>query len=106
MVVIDEEKCEGCGACVMACPDGFELEGRIARVKNKRAVCVTEAMATCPYEAITEAEPEKKRSLFPFSLFSFLSSRITTGNAPGAERGSAGKGKRTRKRNSGGKGRG
>jgi len=58
-LVVDQEKCIGCGTCVALCPEVFELgeEGK-ARVKlqapsSKLQVKIEEAIESCPVGAIT-----------------------------------------------------
>jgi ferredoxin len=53
MVKVDEKKCVGCGACASICPEGFELKGGKAKVKNQKADCVDEAIESCPVSAIS-----------------------------------------------------
>jgi len=58
-VSIDESKCVGCGLCVNACPDCFELNGSgIALVKNPEcSECdVKDIASQCPVEAIIVEE--------------------------------------------------
>ena len=52
MLSINENECVGCGACVSACPAGFELVGVKARVKDETASCVADAISGCPRGAI------------------------------------------------------
>ncbi len=54
-VKVDKDKCIGCSLCANLCPDGFEMgdDGK-ARVKDENALCVDEALASCPVEAITK----------------------------------------------------
>lgn len=60
IVHIDEEKCDGCGACVDACAEGA------IQIVNGRAKLVNEiycdglgaCLGSCPKEAITVVETE------------------------------------------------
>lgn len=49
---IDEEKCIGCGACANICPQGFEMAGGKAKVRDENAGCINEAANSCPRKAI------------------------------------------------------
>ncbi len=49
---VDEERCIGCGACASICPQGFEMEGGKAKVKDENASCINEAANSCPRKAI------------------------------------------------------
>lgn len=56
--VVDQETCTGCGLCVDACGDVFELEGEVARVKVSEVpegatTCCQEAADDCPVDAIS-----------------------------------------------------
>lgn len=56
-VLIDREKCTGCGLCQDICPQVFTLgEDNIAQVVDSNgcdtADCCREAMESCPSEAI------------------------------------------------------
>jgi ferredoxin len=60
MVKVDEEKCIGCGSCVAACEDVFEMkdtdDGQKATVKKGADTskdCVKEAIDICPADAIS-----------------------------------------------------
>ncbi|CAM2060904.1 Ferredoxin-2 [Desulfovibrionales bacterium] len=57
-IVINEEECMGCEACVETCPDVFEMnaEGDKAMVKDIDAdvECVDEAIDSCPASAISK----------------------------------------------------
>ncbi len=52
MVSINKEKCIGCGTCAAVCPEGFEIKGGKAVVKNGNASCIKEAKESCPVDAI------------------------------------------------------
>lgn len=56
MVLIDKEKCIGCGACVATCETVFELkDGKANTKKGKEKAkepCVKEAAEGCPVQAI------------------------------------------------------
>ncbi len=53
-VKIDTETCIGCGACVAACEDVFELkDGKaVAKQAETDKECEKEAADICPVEAI------------------------------------------------------
>ncbi len=58
-IVIDMEKCIGCGACAAQCPENFEMmSGDEYKAKVKKAEvsdlgCSQEAAAVCPVQAIS-----------------------------------------------------
>lgn len=58
-IVVDKEKCIGCGACVAQCPDNFEMvygDEVKAKVKNAEVTnlgCNKEAADICPVQAIS-----------------------------------------------------
>ncbi len=53
-IVVDEDKCVGCGTCAMECPDQFELNDEGVTVfKNKRNGCnLVVVVGMCPAEAM------------------------------------------------------
>jgi ferredoxin len=55
-VIVDREKCIGCGACAATCPKTFEMADGKAKVKKavvKDITCEKEAAENCPVQAIT-----------------------------------------------------
>ena len=58
---VDQNACTGCGLCPDTCPEVFEMDGAVARVKGSsvpagaEASC-REAKEGCPVEAITIQE--------------------------------------------------
>ncbi|MDD4835538.1 MAG: ferredoxin [Dethiosulfovibrio sp.] len=58
-VVIEGERCIGCGVCVQICPDAFTLDETrgIARViRPEGARCVLDARDSCPVSCIIVEE--------------------------------------------------
>mgnify|MGYP001133246150 FL=1 len=55
-VVIDREKCIGCGACVEVCPfDALRMEGDVAAANEKCTLCRA-CLNVCPVDAISLPE--------------------------------------------------
>jgi len=55
-ILIDRDKCIGCGACVVICPCSFDLEdGKAFPIKPEveKLTCEKEAEMICPVDAIT-----------------------------------------------------
>ena len=55
--IVDPELCTGCELCVNSCPDIFEMDGDIARVKVELVAdaamdCARQAAEECPATAI------------------------------------------------------
>jgi len=56
-IVVDREKCIGCGTCVSLCPDCFEMKEGKSSVKAEVEKCdcnLDEVIESCPVEAISE----------------------------------------------------
>ncbi len=55
-LAVSESRCRGCGRCVIADPEHFELSGRIAVVisqSNLSSTKLASAIANCPADAIS-----------------------------------------------------
>lgn len=55
-IIVDKEKCIGCGACAATCPATFEIVEGKAYVKKadvKKITCEKDAAENCPVQAIT-----------------------------------------------------
>jgi Fe-S-cluster-containing hydrogenase component 2 len=52
-VIVDRERCDGCGTCVEACPNGaISLEMGIAKIDDELCTCCEACVSLCPTEAI------------------------------------------------------
>ena len=55
-IVVDQDKCIGCGACESACPNSFKLtDGKAHPIKAEveKISCEKEAAVGCPVGAIS-----------------------------------------------------
>jgi ferredoxin len=55
-IVVDQDKCIGCGACVATCPKSFKLNsGKAHAIKSKveELTCEKAAESGCPVGAIS-----------------------------------------------------
>ncbi|NLY40636.1 MAG: ferredoxin [Desulfovibrionales bacterium] len=57
-IVVDQDECIGCEACVEVCPEVFALnddEKAFPKDPDSAAACVDEAIDTCPVGAISRS---------------------------------------------------
>ncbi len=58
-IVIDKDKCIGCGACAAQCPDNFEMmsgdefKAKVRKAEVTELGCCQEAVDICPVQAIS-----------------------------------------------------
>ena len=61
-IVLDKEKCVGCGACQAICPEYFEVDKdgkskvRREEVEKEKMNCIREAIEGCPTQCIKSEE--------------------------------------------------
>ncbi|MBU0619558.1 MAG: ferredoxin [Patescibacteria group bacterium] len=55
MIVIKKNLCIGCGACVLLCPEIFQInsDGKSEVISQKNQKCAKQAAQSCPVQAIT-----------------------------------------------------
>ncbi len=58
-VILDQDECIGCQACVELCPAVFRFDDEVgkayvAKDADSEAECVDEAIASCPVGCITK----------------------------------------------------
>ena len=54
-IIVDQDKCIGCGACESVCPDSFKMSGgkaKVVRAEVEELTCEKEAASECPVDAI------------------------------------------------------
>ena len=81
IVVIDEEKCDGCGACVPACAEGALqiVDGKVKLVSEVYCDGLAACLGECPREAIRIEKREAEQ-------FDEQAAKAhVTGSTPGAE---------------------
>jgi ferredoxin len=61
-IVIDKDKCIGCGLCPTICSEVFAMgkDGKAFVKAQKDIACVKEALESCPFSAISEDGMQKK----------------------------------------------
>lgn len=59
-IVVDQEVCIGCGSCVSACPECFELnqDGKSQVISEVCSCDLGEVALDCPVQAITVTDVE------------------------------------------------
>ncbi|MBD3309777.1 ferredoxin [Candidatus Woesearchaeota archaeon] len=58
-IMVDQEKCIGCGACASTCPDLFVIEEGKAKALKEEVEdtgCAKDAEDVCPVDAIKVAD--------------------------------------------------
>ena len=58
-IIIDQDECIGCEACVEICPDVFDFDDDSEKAfviegSDPESDCVDEAIASCPAECISK----------------------------------------------------
>ena len=58
MIIVDKDKCIGCGLCSGMCPDTFVMDedGKSEAIRQEVSDCAKQAAEACPVEAITVSE--------------------------------------------------
>ena len=54
-IVVDGNKCIGCGACVAACSGSFEMKdgkAHVVKAEVEKLTCEKDAVSSCPVDAI------------------------------------------------------
>lgn len=58
-IILDKDKCIGCGSCASICPASFEMKGDKAfpkKAKVAKITCEKNAADSCPVSAISLVE--------------------------------------------------
>jgi len=60
-IIVDRDKCLGCGMCVSLCPEVFEIKDGKSHIKERANLekyqdCIKQAIKNCPVAAIQEIE--------------------------------------------------
>lgn len=63
-LVLDQDKCIGCGACVGIAPESFEFDGGFSKVKDSTVTdAAISAKDACPTFAISVENEEKAEDI-------------------------------------------
>ena len=53
-LIVDDDRCYGCGACIMVCPvDALRLEGWLAVVEEPVCTLCDHCLPSCPVDALS-----------------------------------------------------
>lgn len=67
MIVVNEERCKGCGLCVKNCPlEAIELTEKKARIEDRCASCGV-CIRVCPFQAIAKESTKGDRAVVCYS---------------------------------------
>lgn len=68
IIKIDEEKCDGCGLCILSCPEGALqiIDGKAKVVKESFCDGLGACLGECPQGALTIEEKEVEDNLLSF----------------------------------------
>lgn len=102
MIKIDKNKCEGCGACVNVCPQGYIMKNNKAEIRNHDADCLKDAIDICPTGAIIDTNYSNSTDKYA-SITGRGRGSGTGGKGRGSRRGS-GRGRNRKMRDGTGRG--
>jgi ferredoxin len=69
LIVVDEEECIGCSACVTEAPETFDLndddKAIVKAPPHDEMEFIMSAAESCPIDAITVTDTTEQRQLYP-----------------------------------------
>ncbi|MDO5852564.1 MAG: 4Fe-4S binding protein [Thermoplasmata archaeon] len=80
-IVIDKEKCDGCGLCVTACHEGALalVDGKAELVRRDFCDGLGDCLPACPQGAITFKEPEPRTAMGPATISLECNASLSSG---------------------------